>query len=270
MPDTIGSLRRHAVAAACLLLAASGIAAAQTAPNPEPAPATPAFISHYDFHLEAAALSIDDQRFSWDTHWGGNIDVVDYVHGRVNVLADYEAVLGSEYRPFDPNQGNYSLEASASGRIGTVELAGVFHHLSRHLSDRPKRFAVAYNALGGRLLNHAVVSGTTIDTRATIAKVVQHSYLDYAWTADLDVRVQRPIAAVAAVYARGAGELYGINQAESARDRQKGGRIEGGVRIDGRVAAVELFAGWERRVDAYQVDLVPLEWAFAGFRFVSR
>ena len=34
----------------------------------------------------------------------------------MNVLVDYEAMLGSEFRPFDPNQGNYTLEASASVR----------------------------------------------------------------------------------------------------------------------------------------------------------
>ncbi|MGE5245005.1 MAG: hypothetical protein ACM3SQ_12320 [Betaproteobacteria bacterium] len=269
MPDTTGSLKRHAAAAACLVMLSAGAAAGQTAPPPAPAPDAPTFMSRYDVDLAAAALSIDDQRFSWDTHFGGNIDVVDYVSGRVNVLADYEAMLGSEYRPFDPNQGNYTLEGSASGRVGSVEIAGVFHHLSRHLSDRPKRFAVAYNAVGARVLDRVDVRGTLIDVRATVAKVIQHSYLDYGWTADLDLKALRPVNTAVAVYGRGTGRLYGIDQNVSQRDRQQGGRIEAGVRLQGRAGAVELFAGFEQRVDAYQIDLVPLRWGFAGFRFVK-
>jgi hypothetical protein len=270
MQDTIGSLSRHAAAAACLLLLGGGVVGAQTTVEPTEAPAAPTFVSQYHMQISAAALSIDDQRFAWDTHWGGNIDVVDYVSGRVNLLADYEAMLGSEYRPFDPNQGNYTLEASVSGRLPPVEIAGVFHHQSRHLSDRPKRFAVAYNAIGGRLLNRTTIDDTAIDTTATLAKVIQHSFLDYAWTADLDLRITHPVNTAAGVYARAIGDLYGIDGSVSTRGRQYGGRLEGGIRLTGRAGAVELFAGYERRVDAYQIDLQPLRWAFAGFRFASR
>lgn len=271
MSESVGSLKRHAAAAACLLLVRAGAAAGQTllAPAPAPAPAAPTFISRYDFHLAAAALSIDDERFSWDTHFGGDIDLVDYVGGRINFLADFEAVLGSEFRPFDPNQGNYTLEGSASGRIGSLEIAGVFHHLSRHLSDRPKRFGVSYNSIGARVLDRVTVAGNVIDVRASVGKVVQNSFLDYAWTADADVRVLHPLNTVASVYARGTGEFFGIDRSLSGRDRQQGGRIEGGLRLEGHAGAIEIFAGYERRVDAFQTDLRPLGWGFAGFRLVK-
>ena len=88
----------------------------------------------------------------WDTHWGADFDLVDYVKGRVSFLVDYQAVLGNEFRPFDPNQGNYMLEFSGSRRLGRTELVGAFHHVSRHLSDRPKRQAIAMNVLEGRVL----------------------------------------------------------------------------------------------------------------------
>jgi len=268
MPDTIGSLTRHAAAVACLTLALAVPAAAQDpGPSPVAAPSAPAFMSRYDFHLSAAGLSSPDERFSWDTHFGGDMDIVDYVGGRVNILVDYQAMLGSEYRPFDPNQGNYTLEASASGRAGGTEIAGVFHHVSRHLSDRPKRFAVAYNAFGARVLRRFVAAGTTVDVRAEAAKVVQLSYLDYRWTAAADLLIRRPINKVAGVYGRGAISFYGIDPSVSDRTRQRGGRFEGGVRLDGQAGAVELFAGYERRVDAYQIDLLPVQWGFAGFRF---
>ena len=157
MAETTRSLTRGAALAACLLLVAAAVASAQAAPQPpvvNPPPTTPEFMARYDFHLSIAALtpptitapdgqSTSDQRFSWDTHFGGSLDVVDYVAGRTAILIDYQAVLGSEYRPFDPNQGNYTLEVSSSARMGgRTEVAGVFHHVSRHLSDRPKREAV--------------------------------------------------------------------------------------------------------------------------------
>ena len=49
--------------------------------------------------------SINDPRFSWETHFGGDLDVADYVVGRSSILVDYEAVLGDEFRPFDPEPG---------------------------------------------------------------------------------------------------------------------------------------------------------------------
>src|SRR6266699_5561377 len=113
-----------------LCLSAS-VAYAQTPlPTPEAAPASPDFLTHYHFHLSANALSSDDPRFGWQTHFGGDFDLVDYVGGRANILIDYEAVLGNELRLFDPNQGNYTLEASASARAGGTEIAGVLHHVS--------------------------------------------------------------------------------------------------------------------------------------------
>ena len=67
---------------------------------------------------------------------GGDFDLVDYVYGRLAILADYEAVLGDELQLFDPNQASYTLEVSVSARLRGTELAGVLHHVSRHLSDR--------------------------------------------------------------------------------------------------------------------------------------
>ena len=114
---TPGSITRRAAFAACLLLTIAARAHAQPLPSPSTAPPSADFMTHYDFQLSMAALSGGDQRFSWDAHFGGDVDLVDYVVGRANVLIDYEAVLGSEFRPFDPNQGNYTLEASGSARV---------------------------------------------------------------------------------------------------------------------------------------------------------
>src|SRR5262245_12605750 len=124
------------------LLAFTTPAAAQI-PQPvvEPAPAGPEFLSRYDFHMSVYQLYGEEdpqQRYSWDSHFGASFDLVDYVYGRASVTIDYEAVMGSEYRPFDPNQGNYTLEASLSGRIRKNELAGVLEHRARDRQARQK------------------------------------------------------------------------------------------------------------------------------------
>jgi hypothetical protein len=272
MPDIDGSLAWRAALAACLFLPFASAASAQ---QPQPpgfaaAPASPDFLTRYDFHLSAAGLRIDDPRFTWDTHFGGDLDVFDYVTGRVSMLVDYEAILGSQIRAFDPNQGNYTLEASASARVGQVEIAGALHHVSRHLGDRAKLFPIAWNVVEGRIMGRLRVAGATADITVGGGHLVQHSSVDYTWTANLDLLIRRPINERAGVFARGTGEMFGIDPTLSSRNRQVGGKAEAGLRINGGSGALELFVGYERRIDA-SVD--PLDgqahnWALAGFRLV--
>ena len=137
--------------------------AQQSGPQPLDGPADSfGFFPRYDFQLEANILSGDNgKEFRWDTHFGGEFDVMNYVKGRVTVVTDYEAVLGSELRPFDPNQGNYILEPAFSWFVGKNELSFVFHHVSRHLSDRPKTYAIAMNEIEGRYLRKFEVAPHT-------------------------------------------------------------------------------------------------------------
>jgi hypothetical protein len=253
----------------CLCLCASAAHAQTPLPKPEAAPDSPEFLSSYNFHLSADALSVDDPRFSWQTHFGGDVDLVDYVRGRANILIDYEAVLGSQLRAFDPNQGNYTLEVSGSVRLGGTEVAGMLHHVSRHLSDRPKDFAIAWNVLGGRVLRRVTAGGVTMDVQGSAGKIIERAFVDYSWIADADVVLRRPVAPHVGVFAHGFGELVGVDQTVAGRDARQGGRVEGGVRLNGRAGAVELFAGLERRIDADPIDGRSQRWVFAGFRFVS-
>ena len=268
MPDTPGSLRRRAAIAACLTL---GFASPLFAQSPPAAPASgPDFFTRYSFHLSANALAIDDERFSWDTHFGGDLDLIDYVKGRTSILVDYEAVLGDEFRAFDPNQAYYTLELSSSYRLGVAELAGVFHHVSRHLSDRPKREPVAWNVLGARLLKSAVVDGMTLDARAEAGSVIQRSLVDYAWTANVDLVIRRKLRPRVGVFGHGSGVVFGVDGTIANRSSQTGGLVEGGVRFEGRAGTLELFAGFERRIDADPLDLLPRRWGIAGFRLLSK
>jgi hypothetical protein len=265
-------LAARAAAALALVLAAAGPAAAQLPQRPlAEAPDAPRFLPRYDFHLAAAMLAdaSDDDRYSWDTHWGGGIDLVDYVAGRLSFYADYEAVLGNEFRPFDPNQGNYTLDAAGSVRAGRTELVGVLHHLSRHLSDRPKRQSIAMNALLLRALRHFAPGTATVDLRAETGPVIARAEIDYTWQTAVDLIVRVPLRANAGLFARAFGEAYAVDGSLRGRRGQQGGRLEGGVRVRGGGGALELFGGFEQVVDAHQLDFEPKRWVFLGFRVVN-
>jgi hypothetical protein len=257
----------RSVVLACSLITAAASAHAQST-LVEP-PSSPQFLTRFDFEIVANALSGDDPHFSWDTHWTGNFDFVDYVYGRLTFEADYQTILGNEFRPFDPYQGNYYLSAAASYRHGSNEYALIFHHISRHLSDRPKRDPVAMNAWIVRMLKRIERRGTTIDVIGNIGPVVARVWLDYTWLGNVDVMVRRPITPVVGFYARGFGETYGVDEDVAGRGQQWGGRIEGGVRLAGRGGALDLFGGFERMIDADPLDRVTRQWALAGIRLTG-
>ena len=261
------SVIRRAAGAACLMMALAGSAFAQ---EPKPAPQTIEYFSRYNFHMSGMSLSSDDPRFAWDAHFGADVDALDYVVGRMSFLMDYEAVMGSELRPFDPNQGNYTLEGSLSYRFGGVEVAALMHHVSRHLGDREKEFAIAWNTLGARVLKQATFDGTAVEATADLAWIGQRSYVDYQWIGNAAVDLRRPVWPHTVVYGRGAGQLVGINSSVSTRPTQVGGVLEGGVRLAGTDGVVELFVGFERRIDADPLDFQAQQWMTVGFRLLRR
>lgn len=273
MLAAIGSLGRRAVTtgwlfAVCLLL--PRLVEAQNYPLAE-SPSSVEFISRLDLGMSAAALTSDDRRFAWVADWGGEIDLVDYVLGRLSFLADYEVVLGDELQPFDPNQGIYRLAASSSIRVRGTEFVGVFHHVSRHLGDRAKNFGIAWNTVNGRMLRRVGLGDRGfLDLRAEAGKVVATAFVDYSWVALADATVRRTLSPRVAIYGRGYGELYGVDADVAGRETQRGGRVEAGVRLSGPGGALELFGGYEQVIDADPIDRLPLAWFFGGFRLLSR
>lgn len=264
-------MRKLSIAVAVFLTSVVPAAAQIPQPTVLPAEKGPDFMSHYEFWLSAAALAIDNPKFSWDTHFGGALDVADYVVGRTGIRIDYQAILGDELRAFDPNQGNYTLEANSSVRVGpNTEIVGIFHHVSRHLSDRAKTDPIAWNVAGARVLHHMSVAGATIDADLEGGSVVQHSGVDYSWTGQLDLSIRRPITPRVGVFLKGSGQAIGVDETVNHRSTLTGGLGEAGIRISGRGGAVELFAGFEQRIDAYPTILGSQRWGLAGFRLLSR
>jgi hypothetical protein len=267
MSDTVGSLIRRAAGAACLILGLAGRAAAQQPMRDRPT--THEFLSRFDFHIALGGLDDEDDRFSWDGRIGGELDLVDYGVGRVTLIGDYQVIMGNELQMFDTNQGTYTLEAASSVRAASTEVAALFQHVSRHLSDREKKRAIAMNILGGRVLRRLSPGTGTLDIWADFGRIVNHAYVDYTWRGRVSLVARRPLSSKLGVFGRAFGETYAVNSQIAGRDGQHGGRLEGGVHLAGRAAALELFAGYERVVDADPLDREPRRWAFAGFRVLN-
>ena len=272
---------RPAILAACFALVCSTHAVAQsTQPIVAPAPAAPEFMNRYDFHLAIARLApstldpapvAPDERFAWDAHFGGSLDFADFVVARMGVIVDYQSGMGSEHQPFDPNQGNYTLEGFVSTRVGShTEVAGIFHHVSRHLSDRPKNFAVAYNEVGARLMRRLTFRTLTVDADVEGGRTIQHSYVDYTWLGEAQLMVRHPVNDTIGVFVHGSGQVIAVDELVARRGTQAGGLVEAGVRVTGRAGVLEIFAGYEKRVDADPLDRLSQRWGLAGFRLLGR
>jgi hypothetical protein len=264
----------HRAIAALAIAASATTAAAQTGqPAQSAQAASPArtieLLPRYTFHLTAEHMSTSDERFVWDTNFGGELDFVDYGVGRGTFVANYQAILGEQFRRFDPNQGNYILGGSLSARTSLFEIAALFHHESRHLSDRTKRQAVDWNMIGARLLADQTRGRLKLQEHADLSGVVQKSFVDYRWQVDADVHARVGVSPRVALVSAGDVRLLGVDGTRN-RGTQAGVRGEGGVRIEGRGAAVELFLAGERRIDPYPLEFGTATWLTAGFRLLSR
>jgi hypothetical protein len=248
------------VVCALALVASASPAAAQN---------TILFFPRFDFHLGADHLSIGDPRFVWDTNFGGDMDFVDYGRGRMTFAANYEAVLGEELHRFDPNQGTYLLDLSTSLRGRGVEVAALFHHTSRHLSDRFKRDPLDWNMLGARVGHDLRRGSMQVRAQGDLLGTLLKSNVDYNWEANGSVQVRVPVRPRIGAIAEGRLRLVGVDGSRS-RGTQRGARGEAGLRFEGQGGAIELIVAAERRIDAYPFDISAMSWLGAGFRFVSR
>ena len=258
---------QRAVVALAMMFCASAAAAQSTDDTAHQT--TVEFLPRTAFHLSAEHLSSDDVRYVWDANFGGELDVVDYGVGRASFVANYQVILGDEFRHFDPNQGNYILSGSASMRTRLVEVAGVFYHLSRHLADRPNRMAVAWNMMGVRLQREVTSGRMHIDARVDVRGTVAKAFVDYDWEIVSDVRSDVQIRPAFGVLFAGSVRRLGVDGTQNRGD-QTGFRGEAGIRIQGRKGAMEFFLAGERRIDPTPLQFGTVNWMTVGFRLLSR
>jgi hypothetical protein len=257
----VGLLLRSAAAAACLCGAGTAPAAAQSSSLPD----THGFLARADFSFGFAKLTAADVRFKWMSDVSFDLDVVDYGAGRLRFVGLYEATMGRERRPYDLNQGYYAFDVSASRRAGATEVSGLVRHVSRHLTDRENAPSISWNEVGGRIEHRRAWLVMSLDA----TRAMQQAFVDYVWIARATVTARHPVAGNLDVQASGSGAVIGVDERLKDRDRLCGGRIEGGLRIGGRAADLELFVGYERRIDGFPTDRFRVRWFTLGFRIVS-
>ncbi len=251
----------------CLLLATAIVAG--TVPAAAQVTAPVQFMSRSLFQMSAEHLSGDDESFVWEANFGGDLDVLDWGRGRATFVANYQVILGEEFKAFDPNQGNYTLGTSGSVRLGGAEISGVFHHESRHRSDRTLPQPVDWNMVGARVGAKPTPGAMFMDAQVQFLKVIQRSYVDYEWEVDGRLRSDLVLRPGVGVLFGGDVRVVGVD-ASRGRETQVGGRAEGGLRLDGVMGAIELFVAVERRIDPATLEFGTRNWAAVGFRLLNR
>jgi hypothetical protein len=253
------------------LLAFAPRAFAQTEPRPgPPIPESKGLMTRAAFWVTVARMETEDLRFSLVERSRADLDLAAYRRGRINFFIDTELVMGSERRAFDLNQANIIFETSASYRVGRFDIAGVVHHVSRHVVDREFDRVPAWHTIGPRIERTIVTPNSTIDFIADFGYVVQHTFVDYSWTSQLTLRVDRAVWHDAHIFASGRTGWVGVDRPVLGRAPQNGSRIEGGVHLPGQQALFDLYAAHERRIDGYPTSREPSSWLEFGFRLVTR
>jgi hypothetical protein len=258
-----------AVAGLCLLVAVPAAAGGQEAPRLVDFTPSRGFLTGFNFLIGIEALSPRDSWYHWDADFAGDIDVMHWDGVRVNVFAEYEAVLGRQFQHFDPIFSNYTIDVLGGYQFGpSSEMAVLLRHVSRHLGDRPKGFLITWNQLGGqytrqwrgrsalqlRLRGLAVFNRYFVDNRGEVGG-------DFVW--------RRPFSPRVALVTGGGLRGVFFEEAIFGRAAELGGRAEVGVRLQGRGAAVEFYGAVDRRVDPNPLRPGAELWGLAGLRFVS-
>jgi hypothetical protein len=251
---------------------------------PEDARSLP-LLPRADFSFGFAGLHTSDPRFDWQATIGFDLDVYDYGSGRLRFRGDYESFLGRERRRYDLNQGNYAFEIAGSHRFERVEVGLLSHHVSRHVVDRDNPPSISWNAVGVRAQSmwtadngvrasggrdaHTPGRSDRVDGEIEISRAMQQAYVDYSWISRAKLSWWRPLTPAVALRVRATGEVVGVKHGVVRDERVCGGRIEGHLQFRGRAAILEVFAGYERRIDAYPTDRFRVRWFTAGARVVT-
>ena len=258
----------------CVLLGCAASASAQSLGGARPQATAPrqqggltAFRTVFDLrHLDGANADSD---FNWDLDLSLDFDFVDLGIVRGNVHGVFETIIGNEFRDVDPNQTNYVADLSVFIRLPRGELATTFHHVSRHQIDRPDAGSVSWNMVGVSYGDQLTVGRFTIDAGVRAMGTVERAGVDYRGQLEGFLRLVRPVSPILSIIAGADGVIAPVATDVFQRDMQRGGRLEGGVRLRSPVGVTELFAAWEQRIDASPVRRQTTRWAQFGFRLMT-
>jgi hypothetical protein len=108
-----------------------------------------------------------------------------------------------------------------------------------------------------------------LDGQIELGHAMQQAFVDYTWMTKALVGAARPLNATFSVVGSGLGEINFVNHL--VRDRRVcGGRVEGGLRVNGRAADFDVIVGYERRIDGYPIERSRVRAFTIGFRLIGK
>ncbi len=222
-------------------------------------------------HFEGARYAPAETELEWTTWIGAGVGVFTLHHVTGYAAGDVETILGSERKPFDAYQVNYHLEGGFRYPLGRFLLVPFFHHVSRHLIDRPKTPTVDWNVVGVRLLGSLPPAfGSRARYAVGVGHTVETTWVDYAWelTARLETEVWR--------WSWGQAYLHvaarAVTTSGNALPPQEGFvdfSAETGMRLRRGERRLDVFLAYEHRNDVFLLQPGSRDRALFGLRLAS-
>ena len=258
----------------CLILGIPSAASAQVLGGPRPgttAPRAYGFLTAFRTAIDVKHLNrVDaDPRFNWDTEVSFDMDVVDAGLFRGNLFMSIETIVGSEIRDVDPNQNSYTADVTVFVRLPRGELSTTLHHVSRHLSDRATTESIAWNMFGVGYGGRFTLGQFELDAGLRALWTVERVGVDYEAEYAGYTSVVRPLRGRLALFGSADGVNVHVDPLKLDRSDQRGGRVEGGLRIVTDVTAVDLFVAREQRIDATSDGRELMHWTQFGIRVAT-
>ncbi|MEE8128870.1 MAG: hypothetical protein V3T48_01170 [Vicinamibacterales bacterium] len=271
MPRVLRRLVSSAVVIVLVFL--PGIASAQSLGGPRPqttALRSHGFVTGFKTLFGVQRIGAGGETaFDWDLDLSidFNLFVVGFARG--NVFGNFETIVGSELRAIDPNQSNFTVDLSIFFRLPRGELAVTFHHVSRHLVDRARQASVSWNMLGIAYGDRFSIGQLEVDAGVRSMGTLLRRGVDYLGQFEAYVNIAHPITSGLSIIAGADAAIIPVRSEKFGRRTRNGGRVEAGMRFLAGAAAVDLFAAWERRIDASSVDRDTATWAQVGLRVAA-
>lgn len=220
-------------------------------------------------HAEFTRFAPTERDFVWTGWLGGGATLLKAGRTSVFMMGDVETILGKEYRVFDANQANYILEGGLRLERAGWTFSGVFHHVSRHVVDRPKRDSVDWNMASLRA-ERGFKNGdeTRGRLRFGIGRTMKRTFVNYRWEfraeGDYDLA---ETGGIGAFYSR--ASLRAVTEKRVTPDSRGSfidAVIEGGWRLRRADRAIHFFVAYEHRNDVYLFNQESRDRTLYGFR----
>jgi hypothetical protein len=223
------------------------------------------FLPDVSVDLRAARYVPSDPDFQWTGWIGAGAGLVRSHGATLYFTADLETIVGNMKRTFDPNEANYHLEAGVDRPFGDKGVNLFFHHVSRHLIDRPKDATVDWNVLGARA-SAPLPAPFPLKLTLGVGHTTRASLIAYGFevTGRLEADLVRPQWGTVYVdsYAR-------LVTTEASPIYPRGHFVdlleEGGIRWTREGRILELFAAYQHRNDVFLLVPATRDWLLLGF-----